>query len=309
MIASLMGTPYQPDTTSAILFLEDVHEEPYRIDRMLTTLALGGMFDHLAGILFGRCSDCGVKGPSFSLEEILRDRFGRLPPCHLRPLFRPHRAEAGDPDRRDGTVDADAGRVTIDKAAVSSMGSRSRGYEVTKGFGNLEKPRHLETTQPRNLETSKPRNLETSKPRNLETNPDVYTSVTTLPQPRYEFPSVGMIRPHSSQLTKEKKCARLPCTTALVLFAVPLSSTATAQTADEIVGKYVKAIKDGQDHALKTIQRSGKFTGGGGFEARLTQENVRPWSGKTSSSRGWTPSPRTTARAGGRSTRSRKERS
>jgi hypothetical protein len=74
-----MGTPFQPDTTNAIFFLEDVHEEPYRIDRMLTTLSLGGLFDKVAGILFGRCSDCGVKGPSFSLEEILRDRFGTLP--------------------------------------------------------------------------------------------------------------------------------------------------------------------------------------------------------------------------------------
>ena len=61
--------------------------------------------------------------------------------------------------------------------------------------------------------------------------------------------------------------------TALVLFSIPL----TAQTADEIVGKYVKAI-GGMDkiNALKTLQRSGKFTGGGGFEARLTQENKRP---------------------------------
>ena len=61
--------------------------------------------------------------------------------------------------------------------------------------------------------------------------------------------------------------------TALVLFAIPLS----AQTADEIVSKYVKAI-GGMDkiNALKTLQRSGKFTGGGGFEARITQENKRP---------------------------------
>jgi hypothetical protein len=61
--------------------------------------------------------------------------------------------------------------------------------------------------------------------------------------------------------------------TALVLFAIPLS----AQTADEIVAKYVKAI-GGMDkiNALKTLNRSGKFTGGGGFEARVTQENKRP---------------------------------
>ncbi|HEV8435113.1 MAG TPA: hypothetical protein VGR95_17015 [Thermoanaerobaculia bacterium] len=63
--------------------------------------------------------------------------------------------------------------------------------------------------------------------------------------------------------------------TALVLFSIPLSTS--AQTADEIVGKYVKAI-GGMDkiNALKTLQRSGKFTGGGGFEARVTQENKRP---------------------------------
>ena len=60
---------------------------------------------------------------------------------------------------------------------------------------------------------------------------------------------------------------------ALVLLALPLS----AQTADEIVSKYVRAI-GGIDkiNALKTLQRSGKFTGGGGFEARLSQENKRP---------------------------------
>jgi outer membrane lipoprotein-sorting protein len=65
--------------------------------------------------------------------------------------------------------------------------------------------------------------------------------------------------------------------TALVLLAIPLSSSAFAQTADEIVAKYVKAI-GGIDkiNALKTLNRSGKFTGGGGFEARVTQENKRP---------------------------------
>jgi hypothetical protein len=60
---------------------------------------------------------------------------------------------------------------------------------------------------------------------------------------------------------------------AMLLLALPLS----AQTADEIVAKYVRTI-GGMDklEAIKSIRRNGKFTGGGGFEARVVQENKRP---------------------------------
>src|SRR5438477_12660292 len=119
MIATLMGTPYQPDTTGSILFLEDVHEEPYRIDRMLTTLALGGMFEKVAGIIFGRCSDCGVKGPSFSLEEILRDRFGSLPVPAISGLSFGHiEQKLVLPIGARATLDADNGTVRVEEGAV-----------------------------------------------------------------------------------------------------------------------------------------------------------------------------------------------
>src|SRR5438477_4220287 len=61
---------------------------------------------------------------------------------------------------------------------------------------------------------------------------------------------------------------------ALIAFtALPL----TAQTADEIVSKYIKTI-GGMDklQAVQTLRRSGKFTGGGGFEARVMEEKKRP---------------------------------
>lgn len=59
------------------------------------------------------------------------------------------------------------------------------------------------------------------------------------------------------------------------LIAIPLS----AQTADEIVAKYIKTT-GGMDkiNAVTTLRRTGKFTGGGGFEAGLLQENKRPGS-------------------------------
>lgn len=58
----------------------------------------------------------------------------------------------------------------------------------------------------------------------------------------------------------------------LALFAMP----AAAQTADEIVGKFIKTV-GGADkiQAVKTLRRSGKFTGGGGFEASILEENKR----------------------------------
>ena len=119
MIATLMGTPFQPETAGAIFFLEDVHEEPYRIDRMLTQLSLGGMFDHVAGIVFGRCSDCGIKGPSFSLEEILHDRFGSLPVPAISGLSFGHiEQKLVLPIGAKATLDADAGTLRIDEAAV-----------------------------------------------------------------------------------------------------------------------------------------------------------------------------------------------
>ena len=58
VIASLMGTGYMPDTSGALLFLEDVNEAPYRVDRMLTQLRMAGMFDRAAGVVFGQFEGC-----------------------------------------------------------------------------------------------------------------------------------------------------------------------------------------------------------------------------------------------------------
>lgn len=81
LIAALMGTPYEPDTKGRILFIEDVHEEPYRIDRMLSTLRLGGKLDDVAGVVLGRFADCNPEDPSksFSVDEVLEQYFANRP--------------------------------------------------------------------------------------------------------------------------------------------------------------------------------------------------------------------------------------
>ena len=58
LLVATLGTPFALDTTGAILFIEDVGEKPYRIDRMLTHLKQAGKLDNLAGVIFGSMSGC-----------------------------------------------------------------------------------------------------------------------------------------------------------------------------------------------------------------------------------------------------------
>lgn len=53
VFCSLLGTPFEPDTRECILFFEDIGEEPYKVDRMLTQLALAGKFDGIRGMVLG----------------------------------------------------------------------------------------------------------------------------------------------------------------------------------------------------------------------------------------------------------------
>ncbi len=84
LISTTMGTPFEIETRGRILFIEDVGEEPYRIDRMLTQLRLAGKFDGVAGVVFGECHECTPREfePSFestfSLGEILDRILGKL---------------------------------------------------------------------------------------------------------------------------------------------------------------------------------------------------------------------------------------
>ena len=75
----LVGTPYAPDLAGAILFLEDVGEVPYCVDRMLAHLSLAGWLDDLAGVVLGRFTTGTVDGPSLSLDEVFQDYFGDRP--------------------------------------------------------------------------------------------------------------------------------------------------------------------------------------------------------------------------------------
>jgi muramoyltetrapeptide carboxypeptidase len=80
VLSAIVGSAYLPDWDGRILFIEDVGEQPYRIDRMMTQLNMAGILGRVRGVVFGNCTDCnpGEGYGSLTLEEILAD--------HLKPL-------------------------------------------------------------------------------------------------------------------------------------------------------------------------------------------------------------------------------
>jgi len=80
LLSALAGTPFAlKNLKGKILFIEDVGEQPYRIDRMLTQLRQSVDLTQLAGIALGIFEDCNPKTPNTqSLIEVLKDRLGNL---------------------------------------------------------------------------------------------------------------------------------------------------------------------------------------------------------------------------------------
>lgn len=80
LLVSTLGTPYELDTAGKILFIEEIGEEPYRIDRMLTQLRLAGKLEQAVGIVFTDFHDCEPDNPerSLTLHEVLAGIVGPL---------------------------------------------------------------------------------------------------------------------------------------------------------------------------------------------------------------------------------------
>lgn len=81
LVSALAGTPYAAQFRDAILFLEEAHEAPYRIDRWLTQLDLSVGLRNAAAVLVGVCQDCKPEEgePSLSVDETLDLHLKRLP--------------------------------------------------------------------------------------------------------------------------------------------------------------------------------------------------------------------------------------
>jgi muramoyltetrapeptide carboxypeptidase len=122
VLSGIVGSAYVPDLKGAILFLEDIGEDIYRIDRLMTHLKLAGVFQQLAGFIFGQCPQCspGANYGSLTLEEVIFD--------HIQPLSIPAwlGAEIGHLERMvtlpiggEVEIDANLGKIQMLESAVS----------------------------------------------------------------------------------------------------------------------------------------------------------------------------------------------
>ncbi len=115
ILTTTLGTSYQPDFKKAILFIEDIGERSYKIDRMLAHLHHAGALGQLAGLVFGKCTDCSAgPPPTFSIREVINQ--------HIKPLNIPaiFNADIGHEDDNftlpmgiEAELDADGGIITL----------------------------------------------------------------------------------------------------------------------------------------------------------------------------------------------------
>jgi len=122
VLSAIVGSGYLPDFGDCILFLEDVEEAPYSVDRMLTQLKLAGILDRAKGVAWGTCEKCdpGEGFGSLTIPDVLDD--------HVKPLGVPAFSGAmiGHVDRQftlplgvQVEIDADTGTLTMLESAVA----------------------------------------------------------------------------------------------------------------------------------------------------------------------------------------------
>jgi muramoyltetrapeptide carboxypeptidase len=78
VLVTTLGTPYEIDTRDKLLFLEDVGERPYRVERMLTHLRMAGKLERLAGLVFGDFTQCDGEG-SRDIRGVICELFDKAP--------------------------------------------------------------------------------------------------------------------------------------------------------------------------------------------------------------------------------------
>jgi muramoyltetrapeptide carboxypeptidase len=120
VLAATAGTDYAPDLGGHVVFFEEIGEDSYRIDRLLTQVRQAGLVADPAGLVFGQCSRCSSGGSAWSAERVIQDQLAAYdrpawlgaPIGHVAPVYP---LPIGIPTR----IDADERRMETLEPAVA----------------------------------------------------------------------------------------------------------------------------------------------------------------------------------------------
>jgi muramoyltetrapeptide carboxypeptidase len=121
VLTGMIGSDFVPDLGGHILFLEDIREEAYRVDRMLTHLKLAGVLDAVEGVVWGHCTRCDPDrlDRSLSLQQVLDDHFRDLgKPVFYGSAIGHIRDKWTVPVGVEAEMDSVAGTITLLEPAV-----------------------------------------------------------------------------------------------------------------------------------------------------------------------------------------------
>jgi muramoyltetrapeptide carboxypeptidase len=119
VVVTTLGTPYEIDTAGKMLFLEDVGEKPYRVERMLTHLKMAGKFNGLAGLIFGDFTQCDGEGPR-DVRAIISELFHEAPYPVVMDIPAGHgRENLALPFGVKLALDGDAGTLSLIESPVA----------------------------------------------------------------------------------------------------------------------------------------------------------------------------------------------
>lgn len=123
MLATTIGTPYEFDARGRVLFLEDIAEPPYRIDRLLTHLLHAGKFDGVAAVVLGTFTNCDPKDEPGVVMQVVDEILGGLGVPVVSGFDAGHYSEGGlVPMGCEVRVDAGAGTVELLEPALAPAG-------------------------------------------------------------------------------------------------------------------------------------------------------------------------------------------
>lgn len=123
VMTGIMGSKYFPkDWKNKILYIEDIGEEIYAIDRMMSQLYLGGVFEQISGFVFGKCTDCEPGGSgygSLTLEEVVDHYIKPLGiPAFSGAMFGHIKDNSTIPNGIEAEINADNGSIQLLQPAV-----------------------------------------------------------------------------------------------------------------------------------------------------------------------------------------------